>query len=128
MNRYHLAWPIAVCSAALASWVIGGTAGVGIAVGFASGAAASAAGLFWQSRAWRTRPEHALLANVASFLASFVLLGAGGLAIRALDPHAHAVDWRTFLIGFAAAVALVPPIALIHITGNPRNPGRVRAP
>jgi hypothetical protein len=113
--------------AALVGWRLGGSAGAGIALGYLYGATLCALGLAWQIHWLRRRPARALRALAESMLVKlFALLGAA-LAIRYLAPVAERVDWRSFLIAFAAAVALVLVPGSLDLSRNAKSAKAPRA-
>jgi hypothetical protein len=97
--------------ACVIAWQVGGTQGTGIALGFLLGAGLSALGAAWQMHCLRFRPKRAMQAQVEAFLAKLIALVACGLLLRSVDVFAQVADWRSFLLGFAASVALVLPLA-----------------
>jgi hypothetical protein len=121
MTRTTLGILIALPFAASLAWSIGGASGFGVFLGFTVGAGVSVLGVSWQGIALRRRPARALQANVESFLATLFLLLGSALAIRAFEPLASRVDWRTYLVAFGAAVAVIPPLGLIELTRGARR-------
>ncbi|MCA8979483.1 MAG: hypothetical protein H6831_07355 [Planctomycetes bacterium] len=102
--------PGTLCTTALAAfvaWRIGGTEGVGVAVGATMGAGISLLGHQWQQHALRTRPERAMQAMMVGFLFKLAIVTLGALAFRFLEPAAAVCDWRSFLLSFAAGVLVV---------------------
>jgi hypothetical protein len=96
---------LAALPAALAvGWGLGGSVGAGAALGGALGVALSLGGLAWQEHALARRPQHAMLALVATFLAKLVALAGGALVLRFAEGPAARFDWTSYLLAFAAAV------------------------
>lgn len=102
--------PGTLCTLALAavvSWRLGGTEGIGVAVGTLMGAGISMLGHQWQQHALGTRPERAMSAMVVGFLFKLAIVTIGALAFRFIEPAAAVCDWRSFLLSFAAGVLAV---------------------
>ena len=97
----------AVAVAAVVAWRLGGAEGVGVGVGVAMGAGISMLGHEWQQHALRTRPEAAMRAMLVGFLFKLAVVLSGALAFRYLEPVAARVDWRAFVLAFAAGVLAV---------------------
>ena len=55
----------------------------------------------------RTRPEQAFSAFTISFLAKLMIVLIGALAFRFVEPAARWVDYRSFLVAFAAAATIL---------------------
>ena len=102
--------PGTLCTMALAAvvaWRVGGTEGVGVAVGASMGAGISMLGHQWQQHALRTRPARAMNAMMVGFLFKLAVVTLGALAFRFIEPAAAVCDWRSFLLSFAAGVLAV---------------------
>jgi hypothetical protein len=111
----------------LAGWALGGSAGAGAALGGALGTALSLAGLAWQERALARRPERAMLALVATFLAKLLALAGGALLLRFAEGPAALFDWSAYLLGFAAAVLWSLLVGSLRALRRGRAPGELRA-
>lgn len=110
MIRLSLALSFGLLVAALVAWRLGGALGAGVLAGFLLGGGIGGLGVLWERHVLTTRPERAMHAVALSFLVKLLALGMGALAFRYLDGPAARVDWRSFLVAFAAAVALVVPV------------------
>lgn len=110
MMRLSLSSLLGFVLAAVVAWQLGGRVGNGVLAGYLLGAGMSGLGVMYQRHMLLTRPERMLTALVVSFLAKLVALLLGGLAFRFIPQVAEIADWRSFLIAFAAAVALVLPV------------------
>lgn len=110
MMRLCLASFLGLAVAAAVAWQLGGRLGAGALGGYLLGAGMSGLGVLYQRHTLLTRPERSFSAFLVSFLAKLAALLLGGLAFRFLQPVAEVADWRSFLIAFAAAVALVLPV------------------
>jgi len=110
MMRLSLSSFVGLAVAAAVAWQLGGRLGAGVLGGYLLGAGMSGLGVLYQRHMLLTRPERVFSALVVSFLAKLVALLLGGLAFRFLAPVAEVADWRSFLIAFAGAVALVLPL------------------
>jgi hypothetical protein len=110
MMRLCLSSFLGLAVAVAVAWQLGGRVGAGVLSGYLLGAGMSGLGVLYQRHMLLTRPERVFSALVVSFLGKLVALLLGGLAFRFLQPVAEIADWRSFLIAFAAAVALVLPV------------------
>jgi hypothetical protein len=98
---------IGLAAALPVAWQLGGTAGNGALVGWAAGAGTTFALLAWQARLRERAPQRMLQAFAASMLLKLCVLLACALAVRFVEPLAARVDWRAFLVAFAASAVLV---------------------
>jgi len=114
MIRLTLTSLLACVVAGVVAWRLGGTQGNGVLMGFGAGAGLAGVGVLYQRHVLLTRPEGALLVFVLLFLAKLLVLVAGGLALRYLDSVAQRADWKSFLLAYAAAVALIVPLGSIE--------------
>jgi len=110
MMRLSLASFLGFAVAALVAWQLEGRLGAGVLGGFLLGAGMSGLGVLYQRHMLITRPKQVLTALVVSFLAKLVALLLGALAFRFIPELAEIADWRSFLVAFAGAVALVLPV------------------
>jgi len=90
--------------------------GAGTVLGFLLGAALTGFGLAWQAHWLRVRPARAWRAQLEAFLAKLALLTAFALVFRYVDVVAVRVDWRAFVVAFAAAVGLLLPLGTYENT------------
>jgi hypothetical protein len=88
----------------------------GTLLGFLLGASLTGFGLAWQAHWLRLRPARAWRAQLEAFLAKLVLLTAFALVFRYVDVVGARVDWRAFVVAFAAAVALLLPLGTYENT------------
>ena len=88
-----------------------GALGGGVLAGYLLGAGLSGLSFLYQRHVLATRPERALHASVLGFLVKLGALLFGALCFRYLPGASERVDWRSFLVAYAAAVALVLPLA-----------------
>lgn len=121
MTRLSIACLAALAVAAVVAWRLGGTLGTGVLAGFALGAGFSGLGMLYQKHVLATRPERALVAFSISFLAKLFVLLVGALAFRYVEAAAVRVDWRSFLVAFAAAVAVVLPLGSLDLLSGLRR-------
>ena len=127
MTRLLIALCLGLLVAALVAWRLGGTLGGGVLSGYLLGGGIGGLGLLWQRHVLATRPEQAMTAVVTSFLAKLAMLGIGAVAFRYIEAAAARADWRSFLIAFAAAVALVVPVGaadvvqVLRLRGTPKE-------
>ncbi len=113
MIRLSLGSLAALAVALAVAWRLGGTLGAGVVAGFLLGAGMSGLGVLYERHLLLTRPERALTAFVVAFLAKLAVLVLGAVAFRFIEAAAMRVDWRSFLIAFAAAVAVVLPLGTL---------------
>ena len=93
---------------------LGGALGGGVIAGYTLGAGLAGLSVLYQLHLLATRPERVLHASVLGFLVQLVALLLGALSFRFLGPAAERADWRSFLIAFAAAAALVLPFGTLE--------------
>jgi hypothetical protein len=110
VNRLVFAVLAALVAALWVASELGGVLGGGVRLGYMLGAGLSGLSSLYTRHVARTRPERALHAAVAGFGFKLLALLGGGLAFRFLEPAAARADYRSFLIAFVAAVALVLPL------------------
>jgi len=118
------------CATAVAvAWKLGGVLGNGVLVGFATGAGLGGLGVLYQRHIMRTRPERAFHAFAALALAKLAVLLVGGVTLRFLQATQDLVHWKSFLIAYAATVALIVPLGTVGALRNLRTqvPPAVRA-
>ena len=116
MIRTSIATTLGLAAAVLVAWQLGGALGGGVLMGFAMGAGMSVIGVLYQRHALLHRPDTVLAATGVSFLAKFVVLFCGALAFRSIDEAAAWVNWRSFLVAYAAAVAVILPMGVLDAT------------
>lgn len=80
-------------------------------LGYLLGAALCGFGILWQGHWLRVAPRRALAAQLEGFLVKIAAVTVGALCFRYLDALAQVADWRAFTVAFAAAVALLLPVA-----------------
>lgn len=115
MIRLSLASTVALVAAAVVAWRLGGAEGAGVLAGFLLGAGFSGLTVLYQRHTLLTAPERALKVFAVCFLAKLAVVLMGALAFRYVEAAAARADWRTFLIAFAAAVAVVLPFGLLDV-------------
>lgn len=109
MNRLLLVVLAALAAALLVASELGGARGAGVVLGTSLGAGLAGLSTLYTRHALRTRPARALQASMLGFLLQLFSVLIGGLAFRYVESAAARADYRSFLIAFAAAVALVLP-------------------
>jgi hypothetical protein len=121
VNRLLLAVLAAFAVALAVAARLGGAAGGGVVLGYALGAGLAGLSALYTRHVARTRPGRVLAAAVLGFLVKLLALVLGALAFRYLEPAAARADYRTFLVAFAAAVALILPLGTsLALAGRPR--------
>lgn len=121
MLRTSLITALCVAAAAAVAWRLGGRAGAGALAGFVLGAGASGLGVLWARHALVHRPERALQALLAAFVAKLGLLLGGALAFRYVEAAGARVDWKGYVVAFAAAAAIVLPLGAWDAIGEARR-------
>jgi hypothetical protein len=116
----------ALVAALLVASELGGTLGGGVVLGYLLGASMAGLSTLYVRHVARTRPDRALAAAVVGFLFKFAALLCGGLAFRFLEPLAARADYRSFLIAFVAAIALILPLGTWVALRGGREGVRVR--
>ena len=76
----------------------------------------------------RVRPALSLHAFALTFVLKLLVLVAGVLVFRYLEPAAARADWRSFLVSFAAAVAILSPIGSLDAVRVLRKSGGASLP
>lgn len=89
---------------------LGGALGGGVLAGGVVGAGLTTLACLHLRHVLATRPERALQAAVLGFLVKLATLFLGALAFRFVEPAGARVDWRAFVIAYAAVVALLLPL------------------
>ncbi len=105
--RLTLGTLVGLALAAAIAWRVGGASGTGVLAGYLTGASLSALGSMWQNQLLRTNPAKVLAATVCVFLVKLALLCVAAVLFRYVEPLARQVDWRAFLVAFAAGVVIV---------------------
>ena len=123
MIRLSIASLAALAVAAVVAWRLGGTLGSGVLAGFLLGAGFSGLGMLYQRHVLLTRPERAFIALGISFLAKLLVLLIGGLAFRYVEAAAARADWRSFLVSFVTAVAILLPLGSLDLLASLRRRG-----
>lgn len=124
LMRSSLISALAVAVAAVVAWRLGGRLGAGTLAGFLLGAGASGLGVLYLGHTMRFRPERTMQALLAAFLAKLGLLVAGALAFRYVAAASERVDWKGFVVAFAAAAALILPLGAWETLAGLRSRGR----
>ena len=110
MIRLTIATIVGALAAAVLAWRMGGSLGGGVLIGFLLGAGMTGLGVLYQRHMLLYRPSGAMQALVVSFLAKLAVLLMGALAFRYIEAAGQRADWRSFLVAFAAAVAIILPL------------------
>lgn len=109
MMRLSIALLVGLAAALAVALGAGGAVGTGVLVGYGAGAGLAALGSLLQAHTLARRPGRLLSVLAVAFLAKLALLLLGALAFRFIPAAAERVDWRSFVVAFGAAVALVLP-------------------
>jgi len=104
----------------------GGALGGGVLAGFLLGAGLSGLSVLYQVHLLATRPERAMAGSVMGFLVLLAALLLGALSFRFVEPAAERIDWRSFLVTFAIAGALVLPLGAFEAVRHQRRRGGAR--
>lgn len=121
MIRLTLATIATAGAAATVAWRFGGTLGTGVLAGYLLGAGLSGLGILYVRHTLLTRPEKSMGAMVVAFLFKLAALLIGALAFRYVEEAARLVDWRTFLVAFAFAAALLLPLGALDAARDLRR-------
>ena len=113
MTRLLIATLLGATAASVTAWQLGGALGNGCLTGFFFGAAISGLGVLVQRHVLLTRPDKIMHAVAATFLVKLAALVVGGIAFRYIPEAAARADWRSFLVAFAGAAALLVPIGAL---------------
>jgi hypothetical protein len=87
-----------------------GSLGNGIMAGAGLGVAFCALGAMYMAHTLRTRPVLAMQAFAISFLMKLVVLVVGAIAFRYIPQAAARVDYRGFMVAYAALIAVLVPV------------------
>jgi hypothetical protein len=123
VNRLLAAVLAALLVALACAARFGGALGGGVLAGYLLGAGLAGLSVLYQQHLLATRPERALAGSVLGFLVQLVALILGALSFRYLAPAAERADWRSFLIAYAAAVALVLPLGTLEAVRSRQKRG-----
>jgi hypothetical protein len=99
----------------------GGALGAGVLLGYFAGAGLSGLGVLWMRHVLRVRPAGFQKALVVSFLIKLAALLLGALALRFVPAAAARADWQSFLVAYAAAVAIVLPLGSLDAAAIARR-------
>ena len=109
MNRLLLVTLAAFVAALVCASRLGGALGAGVLAGYLLGAGLAGLSFLYTRHVLATQPARALHATVVGFLVKLAALLIGALSFRYIDAAGERADWRSFLVAYAAAVALVLP-------------------
>lgn len=109
MTRLTLATLVGLALASAVAWRLGGALGKGVMAGYLLGASLAVLGALAQRWVFMRRPDQSLAAFALGFLTKLTALFVFVLVFRFFEPLGGSVDWRSFAVSFAAAVALVVP-------------------
>ncbi len=124
MNRLTLAALALLALAVFVAMRLGGALGGGVLAGAALGAGLSGLSALYQGHVLRFRPERAFQAFGLTFLTKLASLVAGAFLLRYVGPVAERLDWRGFVVAFAAAVALILPLGVTQAVARASGAGR----
>lgn len=103
MTRTTLITLLLLAAAGITAWQLGGALGAGVLAGALTGALFTGLSLLWQRHQLVHRPDRVLHAMVVGFLAKLVVILMAAFALRFLPALGALLDWRSFLVAFAAA-------------------------
>ncbi|MBI5361642.1 MAG: hypothetical protein HZA53_00595 [Planctomycetes bacterium] len=103
MTRTTLTTLCLLAAAGFTAWQLGGALGAGVLAGALTGALFTGLSLLWQRHQLLHHPERALRAMVEGFIAKLLVILMAAFALRFLPALAELLDWRSFLVAFAAA-------------------------
>lgn len=102
--------------AALAGTALEPAVGRGVLAGVLAAACVGLTGIGLQGRLARSAPEKLMGASVLTFLVQLAVLLAGGLACRYAPSLGSIVDWRGFLVGFAASAFAILVLGSLDVS------------
>lgn len=105
----------------------GGALGGGVLAGYLLGTGLAGLSFLYQRHQLAYRPERVLHASVVCFLVKLGALLAGALTFRFVAAAGQRTDWRSFVVAYAAAVALVLPLATWTAVREQRQRNAARA-
>lgn len=109
MNRLLLVALAAFVAALVFASELGGALGAGVLAGYLLGAGLAGLSFLYTRHVLATQPARALQATVVGFLVKLAALLLGALSFRFIEAAGERADWRSFVVAYAAAVALVLP-------------------
>ena len=110
MIRFSIACLIAMALAIVIALQLGGVLGNGVLSGAGLGCAFSALGAIYMAHTLRTKPSQVLHTFSISFLAKLFVLVMGAMAFRYIPQAAERVDYRGFMVAYAAVIAILVPL------------------
>jgi hypothetical protein len=105
-----------VLVSAVIGWGLTGPSGLGVFLGFLLGAGLAGLSVAWQAHCMRYRPERLMRSQMEGFAVKLGAVGLFALAFRYFEPLSQSVDWRTFLLAFAAAAVIVLPLSTLDLS------------
>jgi len=124
MIRISLLVLVAFGLACLVAARLGGLAGSGVVLGFSLGAGLSGLSFLYTRHVLATHPARVLAAFGVGFLVKLAALLVGALAFRYVPAAAERADWRSFLVAYGAAVALILPLGTLLVVRERRPVAR----
>lgn len=121
MIRLSLLVLTAFAVACLVAARLGGLSASGVVLGFSLGAGLSGLCFLYTRHVLATRPARVLAAFVVGFLVKLAALLLGALAFRYLPAAAERADWRSFVVAYGAAVALILPLGTLLVVRERRT-------
>ncbi len=125
LPKTTLGLAVGVLVSAVVGWGLGGAQGWGAFAGFTFGATLSGLSVAWQAHCMRYRPERVMRAQMEGFAIKLGALGVFALTLSMVEPVANALNWRAFLLAYAAAVVIVLPLSTLDLS---RLLAQARAP
>jgi len=110
MTRLTLLVLAAFAVACLVAVRLDGHLASGVVLGFSLGAGLSGLSFLYTRHTLVTSPRRVMAAFVVGFLVKLAALLVGALAFRYLPAAAERADWRSFVVAYGAAVALILPL------------------
>ena len=93
--------------------------------GYLFGGSLSGFGMAYQMHLLRTQPEKIFGATIGVFLLKLAVLIAAGLCFRYIELAARHVEWRAFLVAYAAGILLVMSVGSLDTLRMLRERRRV---
>jgi hypothetical protein len=107
---------------------LGGSVGAGVAAGFAVGVSVALASALLQKRLAASKPQYLVHVLGGGFLVKIFALFALTLCVRFVAPLGEALEWRAFVLSFAAAVLALLPCTAWELLALSKSSTSGRAP
>jgi len=124
MIRSTLSSFVGLGVATLVAMQLGGVRGTGVMMGFLGGAGLAGLGTVAQRQAMLRCPERVFHVHVLAFLLILGVFGTLAVLLKTPTALARHVDFGTFALSFAAAVAVILPAGAMDVARLGRRSSR----